>query len=85
MTELLPRIKEDKRIEIILMEVNEAVHGNPLVVQRPVFETDTIGDCRLTCAIDWVANFDHWQKRFDKWFQATSKANSNQSIMVHDK
>ena len=75
MSELLPRIQEDKRIEIILMEVNEAVHGNPLVIQRPVFESDTIGDCRLTCQIDAAANFAHWSERFDKWFQATSKLN----------
>ncbi|XP_066916691.1 uncharacterized protein [Clytia hemisphaerica] len=71
MTHLLPRIKEDKRIEHILMEVNEAVHGNPLVVQRPVFESDAIGDCRLTCKIDAQANYEHWSQRFDKWFEAT--------------
>jgi len=73
MTELLPRIKENKRIEHILLEVNEAVHGNPLVVQRPVFESDAIGDCRLTCLIDSTLNWQHWSHRFDKWFEAASK------------
>lgn len=72
MTELLPRIQQDKRIEHILMEVNEAVNGNPLVVQRPVYESDAIGDCRLTCKIDATAHYHHWQSRLEKWVQATT-------------
>ena len=75
MTELLKHIHKDKRIEIVLMDVNEAVNTNPFVVQRPMFETDTIDDCRLTCKIDEAANFAHWSVRFDKWFEATSKGN----------
>lgn len=70
MTELLKKIKEDRRIEHILMDVNCAVHGNPHVIQRPVFESDTIGDCRLTCKIDTHANFNLWHDRSDKWCAA---------------
>ena len=81
MTHLLPRIKEDKRIEHILMEVNEAVHGNQLVIQRPVFESDAIGDCRLTCKIDARANYEHWSQRFDKWFEATREC--SQLYVLH--
>ena len=73
MTELLKHIQKDQRIENILMNVNQAVHTNPFVVQRPVFETDTIDDCRLTCQIDDAANYAHWSARFNTWFEVSSK------------
>lgn len=54
--ELLKHIKQDRRIEHILLDVNGAVDENPFVEQRPVFESDTIQDCRLTCEIDSEKN-----------------------------
>lgn len=73
MNALLPRIKKNMRIEHILMEVNLAVHQNPLVVQRPMFESDAMGDCRLTTLISAEALVAHWDKRSDSWYQATSE------------
>ncbi|XP_047133654.1 uncharacterized protein LOC101236630 isoform X1 [Hydra vulgaris] len=72
MTELLKHIKRDCRIEHILMDVNTAVNRNPIITQRPVFETDSADDCRLTCKIDGHANNALWQsKRFDMWSESS--------------
>ena len=71
MSELLKKINRDERIEHILMEVNTAVHGNLYVHQRPVFESDAIGDCRLTAKIDAHANYEHWQDRSKVWLEAS--------------
>ena len=73
MTELLPRIKQNTRIEYILMEVNEAVNTNPIVVQRPMFESDSTADCRLTTQISVEGVVSHWHQKYELWFQATSK------------
>lgn len=71
MSELLKKIHRDERIEHILMEVNTAVYGNLYVHQRPVFESDAIGDCRLTAKIDVRANYEHWRNRSQIWLQAS--------------
>jgi len=70
MTELLKKIKEDKRIEHILLDVITAVHGNPYVIQRPVIETDAKDDCRLTSQIFPQRQHEKWQEMADTWVKA---------------
>lgn len=76
MTELLKKIDRDERIEYILMEVNTAVYGNLYVNQRPVFESDAIGDCRLTAKIDGRAHFEHWKNRSQIWVDSSKQPES---------